>query len=93
MVRTLLNISAWAAKNSIYYCEYLIFQGEVKVQVGKENMVFIQGPFSTFCVPALRSVYLPDITIYPGEQVSQYLHVHREDYRRALEVQLFWTVK
>ena len=56
------------------------------MQVGRENMVFHQGPFTTFCIPALTGPYTPDITVLPSDTVCQYLCIHRDAYRRAQEV-------
>ena len=46
----------------------------------------MQGPFSTFCIPALVGPYVPDLTVMPGDAACQYLCVYREDYKRAIEV-------
>ena len=61
-------------------------QGELKIEVGREKMIFEQGPFSTFCIPALSGPYIPDITVVPSDVTCQYLCIHRDAYRRAIEV-------
>ena len=64
------------------YCQ----QGELQIEVGREKMKFVQGPFSTFCISALSGPYVPDITVLPSDVRCQYLCIHRDDYRRAIEV-------
>lgn len=63
----------------------MILTGELKIEVGIEKMTFLQGPFSTFCIPALRGPYTPDITVSPGDAHCQFLCIRGEEYRRALE--------
>ncbi|XP_063690973.1 unextended protein-like [Bolinopsis microptera] len=63
----------------------MILTGELKIEVGREKMIFVQGPFSTFCIPALSGPYVPDITVLPSDVRCQYLCIHRDEYRRAIE--------
>ncbi|KAL5260870.1 hypothetical protein ACHWQZ_G006790 [Mnemiopsis leidyi] len=63
----------------------MILTGELKIEVGREKMIFEQGPFSTFCIPALSGPYIPDITVVPSDVTCQYLCIHRDAYRRAIE--------
>lgn len=63
----------------------MILTGELQIEVGREKMKFVQGPFSTFCISALSGPYVPDITVLPSDVRCQYLCIHRDDYRRAIE--------
>jgi len=63
----------------------MILTGELKIEMGTEKMVFVQGPFSTFCIPALAGPYVPDFTLLPSDVTCQYLCIHRDAYRRAIE--------
>jgi len=67
----------------------MILTGELKIEVGREKMIFVQGPFSTFCVPALSGPYIPDITVIPSDVNCQYICITRSAYRRAIETSEF----
>lgn len=68
-------------------CDFMamILTGELKIEVGREKMVFVQGSFTTFCIPALVGPYVPDVTVLPSDVTCQYLCIHRDVYRRAIE--------